>query len=109
MFFMMAYLLLRFLQELRMRAPEKPIFIRRPTARSRLSLHSVTKGSRLTIVDIPAGGSRIKLIRLGILVGETIRCIERMPGGTVVIEKNRQEIAIGAALAKTILVERLDP
>jgi Fe2+ transport system protein FeoA len=29
-----------------------------------------------------------------------------MPGGTVVIEKNRQEIAIGAALAKTILVER---
>jgi Fe2+ transport system protein FeoA len=33
--------------------------------------------------------------------------IERMPGGTVVIEKNRQEVAIGAVLAKTIMVERL--
>jgi Fe2+ transport system protein FeoA len=37
--------------------------------------------------------------------GEQIRCIERLPGGTVVIEKSRQEIAIGAALANTILVE----
>ena len=37
--------------------------------------------------------------------GEVVRCIERLPGGTVVIEKNRQEIAIGAALAKTIIVD----
>jgi Fe2+ transport system protein FeoA len=37
--------------------------------------------------------------------GEEIRCIERLPGGTVVIGKSRQEIAIGAALAETILIE----
>jgi Fe2+ transport system protein FeoA len=37
--------------------------------------------------------------------GEVVQCIERLPGGTVVIEKNRQEIAIGASLAKTIIVE----
>jgi Fe2+ transport system protein FeoA len=90
-----------------MSVSEKPIFIRRPTARSRLPLHSVTRGSRLIVVEIPEGRSRIQLIRLGVLEGEMIKCIERMPGGTVVIEKNRQEIAIGAALARTILVERL--
>lgn len=67
-------------------------------------LHSVTKGSILTIIDIPQGRSREQLIRLGILKGELIKCLERLPGGTVVIEKNRQEIAIGASLAKTILV-----
>ena len=72
----------------------------------RLWLYFVTKGSNLTIVDIPAGKSREQLIRLGIMEGENIRCVERLPGGTVVIEKNRRELAIGAALAKTILVER---
>ncbi len=67
-------------------------------------LHSVTKGSRLVIVDIPEGQSRVRLIRLGIVKGEPIKCLERLAGGTVVIEKGRQELAIGATLAKTILV-----
>jgi ferrous iron transport protein A len=67
-------------------------------------LDRVTKGSSLLIIDIPEGRSRERLIRLGILTGQVIKCIERLPGGTVVIEKNRQEIAIGAALAKTIRV-----
>ncbi len=54
---------------------------------------------------VPEGRSRTQLIRLGIMKGEVVRCIERLPGGTVVIEKNRQEIAIGASLAKTIIVD----
>ena len=37
--------------------------------------------------------------------GEVVQCIERLPGGTIVIEKNRQEIAIGASLAKTIIID----
>lgn len=69
-----------------------------------IPLDQVTKDSSLFIIDIPEGRSRERLIRLGILKGQWIRCIERLPGGTVVIEKNRQEIAIGATLAKTILV-----
>jgi Fe2+ transport system protein FeoA len=44
------------------------------------------------------------LIRLGIHQGEFIKCIQRLPGGTLLVEKNRQEIAIGAALAKAIMV-----
>jgi Fe2+ transport system protein FeoA len=67
-------------------------------------LSSAAKGSNLLIVDIPEGRPRTQLIRLGIMKGEVIRCIERLPGGTVVIEKNRQEIAIGVSLAKTIAV-----
>jgi Fe2+ transport system protein FeoA len=69
-----------------------------------MSLDAATKGSRLIVVGVPPGRSRMQLIRLGILEGEAIRVIERMPGGTMVVEKNRREIAIGAALAKTLLV-----
>jgi Fe2+ transport system protein FeoA len=67
-------------------------------------LHEVKKGSRLVIVEIPEGQSRSKLIRLGVVKGEFVRCLERLPGGTIVIQKHRQEIAIGVTLARTILV-----
>lgn len=68
------------------------------------SLSAAAKGSKVLIIDIPEGRARTQLIRLGIMKGEVVRCIERLPGGTVVIEKNRQEIAIGVSLAKTIVV-----
>lgn len=67
-------------------------------------MHQVPKGSRLVVIEIPEGRSRTQLIRLGVVKGEFIRCLERLPGGTVVIQKHRQEIAIGATLARTILV-----
>jgi Fe2+ transport system protein FeoA len=67
-------------------------------------LHQIKKGSRLVIMEIPEGRSRSQLIRLGVVKGEFIRCLERLPGGTVVIQKHRQEIAIGVTLARTILV-----
>ena len=57
-------------------------------------LHKIPKGSRVLIVKVPEGKGKSQLIRLGILKGEFIRCLERLPGGTVVIEKNRREIAI---------------
>ncbi|MBI3578712.1 MAG: ferrous iron transport protein A [Ignavibacteriales bacterium] len=69
-----------------------------------MPLHQVPKGSRVVIIDIPDGKSKDQLIRLGILKGEFVKCLERLPGGTMVIEKNRQEIAIGVTLARTILV-----
>ncbi len=67
-------------------------------------LHKIFKGSRVWIVQVPEGKRRSQLIRLGISKGEFIRCLERLPGGTVVIEKNRREIAIGMSLAKSIFV-----
>ena len=69
------------------------------------SLSTVSKGNSLRVVDIPQGIEGTRLIRLGMLKGVLINCLERLPGGTVVVGINRQEIAIGASLAKIILVE----
>lgn len=71
-------------------------------------LHKIPKRSRVIIVEVPEGKRKSQLIRLGLVKGEFIRCIERLPGGTIVIEKNRREIAIGTALAKSILVKHID-
>ena len=68
-------------------------------------LDAARKDNRLIVRHIPDGRSRTQLITLGIVEGEEIRIVERMPGGTVVVEKNGREIAIGAALARTIRVE----
>ena len=69
-----------------------------------LWLDASCKGSRWIVREIPAGRSRTQLIRLGITEGEEIFVVERLPGGTIVVEKNRREIAIGAALARRIRV-----
>lgn len=69
-----------------------------------LPLTEAPRGRDLEVVDVPAGRSREQLIRLGILKGGSIRCIQRLPGGTMLVEKNRQEIAIGVKLASAITV-----
>jgi Fe2+ transport system protein FeoA len=74
------------------------------TSDKAVPLHTVSKGSRVLIVEVPEGKGKSQLIRLGILKGEFIRCLERLPGGTMVIEKNRREVAIGKTLAKSIFV-----
>ena len=71
---------------------------------SPFALSKATKGSRLVILEVPEGRARAQLLRLGVTKGELIRCLERLPGGTVVILKHRQEIAIGVGLAAHILV-----
>jgi Fe2+ transport system protein FeoA len=67
-------------------------------------LVSAKKGIIVKIVEIPEGKSRAQLIRLGIVSGHFVRCLERLPGGTIVIQNNRQEVALGVGLAKAILV-----
>jgi Fe2+ transport system protein FeoA len=74
------------------------------TKNSGVPLHTIPKGNRVLIIEIPEGKRKSQLIRLGIIKGEFIRCLERLPGGTVVIEKNRREVALGVSLAKSIFV-----
>jgi Fe2+ transport system protein FeoA len=69
-----------------------------------VALHKVEKGTKVRLAEIPKGKSKALLVRLGLVEGTLVRCIEHLPGGTMVIEKHRQEIAIGAALAKEIFV-----
>ncbi len=53
-------------------------------------------------MQLPSGNIKVQLIRIGISVGDKVFCLERLPGGTIVIQKNRQEIAIGYDLARQI-------
>jgi Fe2+ transport system protein FeoA len=58
----------------------------------------------MKIISMPEGTLRAQFIRVGIREGERIQCLERLPGGTIVIRKNRQQIAIGHQLAGQIFV-----
>lgn len=58
----------------------------------------------MRIHSLPRGTLRAQLIRLGLSEGVLVVCFERLPGGTVVLKKNRQLIAIGHELAKAVFV-----
>lgn len=65
----------------------------------------VRAGNLVKIISVPKGTLRAQFIRLGISEGERVTCLERLPGGTIVIQKNRQQIALGHKLAREILVQ----
>ncbi len=69
-----------------------------------VTLDKAKKGKPVKVVKLPDGNIKSQLIRFGIVEGDTLKCIERLPGGTVVVQKNRQEIALGFDLAKKIKV-----
>jgi Fe2+ transport system protein FeoA len=71
------------------------------------SLDKIKKGKKVIIHSLPEGITRIQLIRLGITIGSKVTCLERLPGGTIILQKNRQEIAIGYDLAKKIRIRIL--
>lgn len=66
------------------------------------SLFHLRKGMYATILTLPDEQLRLQLMRMGINTGDRVFCLERLPGGTIVIKKKRQEIAIGSELAKQI-------
>lgn len=70
-----------------------------------LPLSKIKAGTYVTVVTIPDGNYKAQFIRFGIIEGEKIYCMTRLPGGTLIIRKNRQEIAIGPALSGQILVQ----
>jgi len=68
------------------------------------TLQNTRKGNSVIVLNLPEGELKSQFIRLGITEGSTVKINERLPGGTVVITKNRQEIAVGSDLAKKIKV-----
>lgn|GEM_PF-546571 len=75
-----------------------------PGIMEKRTLDSARKGKYFTVMALPHGVLKVQLIRFGISEGDRIFCLERLPGGTVVIQKNRQEIALGYELASQILI-----
>ncbi len=67
-------------------------------------LNTVKKGQWLKIQSIPEGELHARFVRLGMHEGARLRCIERLPGGTIVLAKRRQQLAIGHTLARQISV-----
>ncbi len=68
------------------------------------TLDKTKKGNMVTVLNLPDGDLKSQFIRLGITEGSSVKVYERLPGGTIVLQKNRQEIAIGADLAKQIKI-----
>jgi Fe2+ transport system protein FeoA len=68
------------------------------------SLNLSKSGQVLRIEKMPSGILGSQFVRLGIHKGEKIKCLERLPGGTIVLQKGRQQIAVGHQLTKQITV-----
>jgi len=76
--------------------------------RKPVSMSETRVGQLLKIHSLPGGDYYPQFVRLGIHEGQRVKCLERLPGGTIVLQKNRQQIAIGHTLARAILVTVID-
>ena len=71
------------------------------------SLIDARSGGNFKIISLPDGDEKLQLMRMGVCEGDAVSCVQKLPGGTTVIQRNRQEIAIGSALAKKIHISFL--
>ncbi len=67
-------------------------------------LDKVKSGQNIIIAELPSGEIKSQLIRLGIAVESKFKCLKRLPGGTIVLVRKRQEIALGFDIASKISV-----
>ncbi len=72
-----------------------------------MTLVSLAKGMRARIEQLPAGEIRSRFIRIGLVEGAIVSCLEKLPGGTVVLEFSRQEVALSGDLARSIEISQL--
>ncbi len=80
-----------------------------PADKSRcVPLSRLRAGRWFRVYQLPDGPFRARFVRVGIHEGERVRCLQRLPGGTMVLQKRRQQIAVGHQLARQILVIALD-
>lgn len=80
------------------------MIITKNSTRQIIALRNVATGQWLRIHSLPPGVLRAQFIRFGMSEGDRVKCVERLPGGTVVIQKNRQQLTIGHLLARRIFV-----
>ncbi|HZD60386.1 MAG TPA: FeoA family protein [Anaerolineae bacterium] len=71
-----------------------------------MCLDQIKAGEEVVIKEILDNAAKTQFIRFGIGEGSTVVCHSKIPFGPVILKKNRQEIAVGRELARTITVER---
>lgn len=77
-------------------------------SKNTISLNLSKSGQVLRIETMPSGVLGSQFVRLGIHKGEKVKCLERLPGGTIVLQKGRQQIAVGHQLTKQIVVTLIE-
>ncbi|MEY3370511.1 MAG: hypothetical protein RLZZ361_1181 [Cyanobacteriota bacterium] len=70
-----------------------------------IKLNKIKPLHQFVVLTIP-DEIRFELIRLGISEGDNLVCVAKIPFGPVVIQKDLQEIAIGAKFASLIEVSQ---
>ena len=70
-------------------------------------LDHLRPGERATIVAIDDPDMSVHAIRLGMSEGAHVTVVTKIPGGPVVTQVGRQEIAVGRGLARKIDVSRV--
>ena len=70
-----------------------------------MNLEDAPNKSILEIISISQDNLTTDALRFGIEAGETIKIINKLPGGPIVIQKNEQQIAIGRELARAVEVK----
>lgn len=74
----------------------------------KFTLDKAEPGQKLLIDHLPEGDYKLQLIRFGISEGEKVECLDRIIGGTIILKKNRLELALGNDLAKKIIVSTVN-
>lgn len=72
------------------------------------TLDKVERGQKFIIDHLPDDEYKLQLIRFGIAEGEKVTCLDKILGGTIILKKNRLEIALGSELAKKIQVTMIN-
>ena len=72
-----------------------------------MKLSALRKGGRARIAQLPAGELRARFIRIGLMEGAEVSCLEKLPGGTIVVAFHHQEVALSGDLASVIDVSPL--
>jgi ferrous iron transport protein A len=68
-------------------------------------LSIIRKGMSVRIKKLPEGDIRAQCIRIGLMEDSEVTCIDRLPGGTLILSLCRQEIVLNSELARSISVE----
>ncbi|SJZ49146.1 FeoA family protein [Selenihalanaerobacter shriftii] len=69
-----------------------------------MTLAEVNRGDTFQVNSIPDTKVRAQAFRFGISEGAQVSCVEKVPGGPVILQRNLQEIAVGRRLAEKIKV-----
>lgn len=71
-----------------------------------MCLTEIKRGELVYLVRIDNEDTKTQFIRFGISEGSTLKCLEKIPFGPLMLRHNNQEIAVGREVARSIIVSK---